>query len=197
MSSRKSQSVTTRLVGGAAGLTACFVLSGCQQEDPVQVHAYQSVDECLNANVYDDGFCRVSWQETLSAHAELAPRYEDVADCEVDFGEGQCGPLEQEVGGAQYAGHDGGSFIVPFIAGYLVGNNNAGVYRTPVYSTSSSGYRSLSGQTVAASAFSNAGQSLRPSSLRHPQSAATMSRVTTVMSRGGFGATGRGLTVGS
>lgn len=192
MSKRASKSVETKLLG-AVGLSAMFVLTGCGEEE-ITTHAYQSVDQCVAADIYDDNFCVAQFNAAKEAHVKLAPRYETIEDCEKDFGEGQCS--RPEVAGNTNNG--GGGFFFPYMMGYMMGNNAGATqsYSSPIYSTRSEGLRSLSGRSVSQDAFSRNGAKAGTSNFAKPSSRPTFSRGVSVSSRGGFGATGRGFSMG-
>lgn len=194
MSKRSSRDVKTSLLGGA-GLAAMFVLTGCEEEK-VETHAYESVAECSAGGVYTAEFCEENFEEAVALHRSLAPRYEDIEDCEKDFGEGRCEADPQVV-----VNNDGGSnSFLPFMLGYMMANNTtagASYSSSPVYRTADNKAVGLSGRTVPSAAFSSAGASVSPATVAKPNTRTTFTKGTSVSTRGGFGSTGRGLSMGS
>lgn len=139
---RKRSSRLTLALMGAAGAAA--TLAGCGQAPPPQSElsdvnftepkAYQDIDECVADQVYTRSAC----ESAFNAAAEAIPRYDSMAVCEAEHGEGACEPPPESAQQTQ-----GGSWFGPALMGYMVGNmmanrNGARVqslYHEPVYRT--------------------------------------------------------------
>jgi uncharacterized protein YgiB involved in biofilm formation len=173
---RVSNHVYTKLVG-SLGLSALFVLTGC--DDKVTTHAYKTEKECIDANIYDDNFCRKSFDDAKKHHEKYAPKYENIKDCEKQFGEGECSQASNDTTQSH-------SSFTPFMMGYMMGGSGAGHSNvsSPVYSSPSRGFVSVSGNRVAPQAFSPKGTTTPRSSFA------------SVSSRGGFGSSGRSISIG-
>ena len=90
------------------------------------------------------GDCERSFEQALAEHAVLAPRYDELALCEEQHGEGACAPVEAAGGvpaspTTEEATQAGGrASFMPFFMGYMIGNtlssNRPGGYAgRPVY----------------------------------------------------------------
>lgn len=161
----------------AAGLS----LAACEEEN-VSAQIYETVDQCVQDALFSEEQCRTDFAATRAMHEEVAPKYTSRADCEADFGAGQCEVSEN------YSKAGGGGVFMPFLAGYLMGNMLAGGGRSaatqPLYRSADdrSGFRT--GQNV------RVGNGV--GTVTAPKSA--VSSVKTNLSavpRGGFGASAR------
>ncbi|WP_034475303.1 DUF1190 family protein [Aestuariibacter salexigens] len=115
----------------SAGVAA-VVLSGCG--DRQEAFIYSSVDECVNDNPEYATQCQSAYQQALEEARRTGPKYNSEYDCEYEFGANQC--RVQDVGG--------GSFWMPMMAGFMIGNlvSNRSYYYQPMY-TSYSRYSPL------------------------------------------------------
>ena len=193
----RSRSVRATLLGAGA-----FALSAC--EEPVDLTFFTDVGQCKAAAAesteFSEGDCERSFEQALAEHAVLAPRYDELALCEEQHGEGACGPSEA-AGGApdpqpqgEAAQTAAGPSFMPFFMGYMIGNmlssNRPGGYGgRPVYRDAKGQFFSSDGRKFG---FTGAGTQARgtPSQVRPPalsQVAAPMTRAS-VSARGGFGA---------
>ena len=127
----------------AAGLT----LAACDSA-PDGDYAFTSIAECRTAG-FSETVCDAEYNEALRRHAEDAPRFEDQAACEAEFGEGRCPQVTPQ--GSQQ------SYFAPFLTGFLVSQalrnvTGYGAYRS--YRDGNAGYapapiyRNRSGQNV-------------------------------------------------
>ncbi|WP_447927891.1 MULTISPECIES: DUF1190 domain-containing protein [unclassified Vreelandella] len=135
---KRSLRLSLALMGAGA-----FTLTGCGQSEEVtdvsfdSPRSYQSVDECVAANVYTQSACEESYEASL----EEVPRFESIEACEAEHGEGACvAPTEEQAQAA--TGGSGGGWFMPAMMGYMVGNmmsrtsrgaTNRGLYQEPVY----------------------------------------------------------------
>lgn len=193
---KRSTVVRSALIGVSA-----FALAGCKEE--VDVSFFQSAEQCRAAVDNGSDFasvefsaadCDAAFRDAREEHAVLAPRYDDLALCEEQHGEGACAPPEVAGGaeaGEQAASH--GSVFMPLFMGYMMGSMLSGSQRAisgrPLYSDGKGALYNTSGQRMG---FSGPGSTAKvaPTALRapaNPQVAAPMTRAT-VASRGGFGA---------
>lgn len=160
---KRSRSLVLTLMAGT-GLS----LAGCDEapppEPPVDVAAadlsgderlYRSVEDCIAGKVFTIEYCQTSYQAAQEAHAEVAPRYNDSATCEADFGSGAC---------TRQTASDGTSWFMPFLAGYAVSSliddigdgfkrrRHGGYHAKPLYYHPSGGYVTASGRTLGSTA---------------------------------------------
>ncbi|XKH58973.1 DUF1190 domain-containing protein [Halomonas sediminis] len=137
---KRSARLSLALMGvGAFGLTACSPepeeqITDVRFDEP---KAFQSVEECVAANVYTRNACEAAYEASL----EAVPRFDSLEACEAQHGEGACTkPTEEQAQAA--TGSSGGGWFMPAMMGYMVGNmmsnTNRGrsierVYQEPVY----------------------------------------------------------------
>ncbi|WP_102110247.1 DUF1190 domain-containing protein [Oceaniglobus roseus] len=190
----RSRSVALTLLGAAA-----FTLAGCQEEQ-VDAQAYPDLASCKDAA--DTGGlltieqCETAFAEAQQLHVETAPRYDSLAVCEEQHGEGACGSEAQQVGNG-----GSGSIFMPLLAGYLIGNLLGGrgmAGAQPMYRTQDGRFTTPGGTSTYSSNRGTA--KLSPSAFSRPPTTvgkAPMTKTTTG-TRGGFGRTGgaRGFGVG-
>jgi uncharacterized protein YgiB involved in biofilm formation len=129
------------MMGASAfGLTACGQPPQEEQITEIQFdqpRSFQSVEECVEENVYTRSACEDAYEASL----EEVPRFSTLEECEAEHGEGACtAPTEEQAQAA--TGSSGGSWFMPAMMGYMVGsmmsNTNRGrsferVYQEPVY----------------------------------------------------------------
>ncbi len=185
---KRSRHIAIAILGAAA-----FALAGCQ-EDQVDAAAYPDLQSCTKAansnGLFSAQECEAAFSEAEALHVEAAPRYDSLAVCEEQHGEGACG---SEAAAAQGGS---GSIFMPLMAGYLIGNmlrGGAGMAASqPLYKTAKGGFSNATG---ASSFSSNSGSAkLGTSQFTKPTSTVGKAPMTrsTAMSRGGFGQTGGG-----
>lgn len=137
---KRSARMKLLLMGSATlALTACD-----DTQEVTKAGVYDTVEQCLADGVYSQDYCRDAFQGAVEQHAAVAPKYANVEECEADFGPGRCqtaptGAVENgavENGGQQASG-GGGSFFMPLMTGFLVGQllNSGGrsYYGQPLY----------------------------------------------------------------
>lgn len=97
---------------------ASLILNGCgteQKEPTVEAQVFNTPDECA-AFYNPPAECQAAFAEAQALHPQVAPRYANKQECEVDFGVGQC---ETAPAPAQQQAH--GSFFMPMMMGFLAG----------------------------------------------------------------------------
>lgn len=172
-----------------------LALAGCAGEPPGEV-MFTSAEQCIEAGM-DQQVCLAGYQDAMQAHWQNAPRFDGLAACEAEYGAGQCG----EAPAAVTSG--GGSFFVPFLAGYMMSSalNNLsdyGAYRRQRelngygYGTSPI-YRNRSGQTVTPGTLGRQnGTAIAPSQ----RSMQPVNVNTQTVARSGFGGRSGGWSLG-
>ena len=193
---KRSKSLRLVLMGGAA-----LSLGACEQ--PVEVGVFETVDQCTVMG-YSQSACESAIEQAQKEHLQAAPKYASRTDCEAEFGRCEAGtasaqqqPPQTPQGpqGEQTAlNSSGGSFFMPLLAGYMMGQMMGGnrYAAQPLY-------RPVGGQAGGAGLFTGAGTRVAggPGVARMPQSAFTNARATTTMARGGFGARAGQVSVAS
>lgn len=187
---KRSKRVAIAIVGATA-----FTLAGCREEQ-VDASAFPDVQSCVEKAQTSEAFtaddCRTSFAQAETLHVESAPRYDSLAVCEEQHGEGACGTEATASQGGS------GSIFMPLLAGYLIGSmlsGRAGISAAqPLYKTSDGRYtnaaRSSTFSTNSGSTKLNTSQFARPATTvgKTPMTRATAA------SRGGFGTSAAGRT---
>jgi uncharacterized protein YgiB involved in biofilm formation len=110
----------------AVGIASIF-LAACGEERQDGI-IYTSLDECLNDNPESAAeACRSAYQDALDEAIRTGPKFGSEYDCEYEFGPNQCRSVET----------GSGSFFMPFMAGYMVGNllSPSRYYYQPLYTS--------------------------------------------------------------
>lgn len=127
-------------LGTIAGVS--LSLAGCAGDPPAEA-MFTSVDQCVQAG-WDQQVCSATFQDAMQTHLTEAPRFDGLAACEAEYGEGQCSQQQASGGGS--------GFFIPFMAGYMMSTafNNLNDYearRRNGY-TPAPIYRTRDGQTM-------------------------------------------------
>ena len=114
---KRSRKTALVLMGSAP-----LLLVACARQPDVQTSEglFTSVEACTEQTM-NLSMCRQAFDE---AQADaIAPRYASVAECEAEFGDGQCATRQQA----------GGSFVGPMMAGFFLSQmmNNRGAAMAP------------------------------------------------------------------
>ncbi|MGR3571456.1 DUF1190 domain-containing protein [Brevirhabdus sp.] len=184
---KRSRRVNLAIMGAAA-----FTLAACKH-DTVETKVFPSVEDCKQASTGGDGSlsaaeCQAAFDEALQEHRKAAPSYTDQALCEEQHGTGSCVADDRQGGG--------GSFFMPLLAGYMIGNLLGGgrglASARPLYRTGGGGFSTPNGNAVfnanrgTAKVSPKAFAPVTASGIAKPMSRSA------VAARGGFGATGAG-----
>ena len=187
---KRSRTAALAIVGAAS-----FALAGCREE-PVEAQAFPDLESCRSAvgptSLFSEQDCTDAFAEAETLHAETAPRYDSLAVCEEQYGEGNCGSEAQATSGGS------GSIFMPLLAGYLMGNMMSGrsgmAAAQPLYKTSDGRFTNA----ARSSTFSGNSGSTKMSTSQFVRPASTVGKApmtrATATSRGGFGSTGAGRT---
>lgn len=177
---------------------AAFALSGCVEEE-VDAAAFPDLAACkaaagtqFGAATLSEADCDLAFAEAQLIHTQSAPRYDSLAVCEAEHGEGACGTE------AQATGSGSGSIIMPLLAGYLIGNmlGQGRAAAQPLYRSGSGGFTNAAGTSGFAS---NTGRGkLGTAEFNRPATTIGKPPMTaaTVKSRGGFGGSAAGRSIG-
>lgn len=182
---------SSRIAIAILGATA-FALAGCQEEQ-VDAAAYPDLQSCTDAanskGLFSPQDCEASFAQAEALHVEAAPRYDSLAVCEEQHGQGACGSEAAATGGS-------GSIFLPLMAGYLIGNmlgGRAGMAASqPLYKTADGKYTNAA-RSSTFSSNTGAGK-MGTSQFTRPAATAGKPPMTrsTAASRGGFGKSGAG-----
>lgn len=189
--SKRSRQVSLALLGAAA-----FSLAACKEET-VESVVVRNPQDCAALSGFSRTECEAGLKEAQAQHEATAPRYDALAVCEEQHGEGQC---QQEAGAS-----GGGSVFMPILAGYMLGRmlggaGAAGLGSKPLYQTRGGGFATADGKARVnglggTAAISKSGYGASAVT----KGAAPMSRAD-VAAKGGFGASrtmsGQGTSAG-
>jgi len=168
---KRSRKLTLALMSATA-----LTLAAC--DDPQDVAIFENADQCAKTDGFTLEQCEADLKQAQAEHVRVAPKYTSVADCEADFGAGQCETAPQQT-------TSGGSVFMPLMMGYMMGSmlggNRAGVASQPLYRSAddSKSFRTGDNQKVG----SKTGVTKVPG-----QIARAPTTKTSTVRRGGFGA---------
>jgi uncharacterized protein YgiB involved in biofilm formation len=199
---KRSASLRLVLMGGAA-----LTLSAC--DEAVEVGVFETVEQCQVMG-YSESACETAIAAATREHLQSAPRYASKADCEAEFGKCESPPAEaaaasntppsQTQGPDQTAQSGGGfgSFFMPMMAGYMMGQmmGGRGAMAQPLYRPMGDTARQAGGTGL----YTGGGTKVatQPGLAKMPQSALNASRASTsTLARGGFGARAQSVSVAS
>ena len=89
--------------------SAPLLLAGCSHDDSSREGVYTSVDSCTAAT-HDARTCQQAYAEARNQARMEAPRFDSLADCELDYGKQSC--QTQESGGH--------AVFMPMLTGFLL-----------------------------------------------------------------------------
>ena len=169
----------TLMVAGSA-----LALSSCGEEPRHEAESYASVAACKAADKFPDSQCEEDFSKALATHEKSAPRYNQRALCEQEFGIGNC---ESRRSGSSLG------FWSPFMIGYMTANildsRRSYYHSTPYYRTARGRHLTWDGSPISTTRGAD-GKIHRTISTKvvkaTPKAARVMTR-TSVVSRGGFG----------
>jgi uncharacterized protein YgiB involved in biofilm formation len=78
--------------------------------------AFASLDECRQSQAVTEQVCGAEWGKAQQATIADAPKYDQLADCEAEYGASQCRP----------ATWNGAQVFIPALAGVLIARSLAG-----------------------------------------------------------------------
>jgi len=184
---KRSKTVAIAIVGAAA-----FTLAGCREEK-VDAATFPDLESCMaeadRGGLFTVQDCKESVAAAETLHVESAPRYDSVAVCEEQHGEGACGSEATQTQGGS------GSIFMPLMAGYLIGNMLGGrsgmSAGQPLYKTANGKFTNAARTSTYSSNRGSA--KLGTSQFNKPATTAGKKPMTraTASSRGGFGSSSR------
>lgn len=174
---KRTKMLTLAIMGSLA-------LAGCSPAEPPKAEptTYKDVSECVKDGK-EVAVCEKSFAEAKALTEQNAPKFGSLAECQAQFGPNGC------TGGSNTQG----SFFMPLLMGYMIGNMMSNSSGRSYYEPSRPVYRSARGGTQAAS-FTNGRYTTTPAAPSYAARAAanapmtsSASRAATTSSRGGFG----------
>lgn len=116
----------------ALGIASIFLTACGGNRD--QAAIYNNVDDCIQDNPEQSQACQAAYREALTEAERTGPKYANQRLCEDEFGRNQC--YQAQTGS--------GSFFMPLMAGFMLGNmmSSGRYYSQPMY-TSYSPYSPL------------------------------------------------------
>lgn len=92
---------------------ATLLLAGCGEERE-QAMVFSDPSECSAAALNSAAQCEADYVAAQTLHPQVAPKYLNKEECEVDFGAGNCETAPQQT-------TSGGSVFMPMMMGYMMG----------------------------------------------------------------------------
>jgi uncharacterized protein YgiB involved in biofilm formation len=92
---------------------AALLMSGCGEKRE-EAMVFEDPKQCAAAGVNSAEQCESDFVAAQAMHPQVAPKYANKEECEVDFGAGNCETAPQQ-------SSTGGSFFMPMMMGYLMG----------------------------------------------------------------------------
>lgn len=92
---------------------ATLLLAGCGEERE-QAMVFTDPSECSAAALNSAAQCEADYVAAQTLHPQVAPKYLNKEECEVDFGAGNCETAPQQT-------TSGGSVFMPMMMGYMMG----------------------------------------------------------------------------
>jgi len=141
--------------------------------------AFQSMDECVASGTATASECEAAYRTAANQAAENAPKFGSQADCEQEFGAGQC---------QQRTEANGTSMFMPLLAGFMLGRLLSGGNRAPASPLFRRGDSlrtpdgQFAGRTRPTTTAASAATTTRPAQAQNGSRA---------VSRGGFGTSNR------
>lgn len=105
----------TALLAGTA-----MVLTACGDEPMSDVSVFRDVEQCVATNLFDRDTCSTMQADALEAHQSQAPRYDEQALCEAEFGLNGCTFVNRQADREEGGSTSG--FWMPFFSGWVTGN---------------------------------------------------------------------------
>jgi len=154
---------------------AVAALAGCSSQEEVLV--VNSVEDCVSKTELNLEECEVAYQKALDEAERTGPKYTSTAQCEAEFGRGQCVQSRTS------------STFMPLMTGFMIGRmlsgNSYGYGYNPVYRynrRSSSMYnRVMTADGTVIGSYGQSSYKVNSSTLKSKPTA------TRTVSRGGFG----------
>lgn len=91
---------------------ASVLLTACGSEKQ-EANIYANEEDCIDQNPGYEAECKAAYEEAQQEAQRTAPKFNSQRDCEHEFGNNQCQEVRRS---------DGGSWFMPFMAGYMLSN---------------------------------------------------------------------------
>ena len=181
---KRSRKTALVLMGSAP-----LLLVACAQQPEVQTSEglFTSVEACA-AETMDPSMCRQAFEHAQAQADAVAPRYTSIAECEAEFGQGQCATRQQA----------GGSFVGPLMAGFVLSQMLGG--RSGAMAPAPGASPAAATRAASPAFLSNQSGWLRPQA--GPGGTTALARTSLqpdrapTVRRGGFGRSGAGRSAG-
>jgi uncharacterized protein YgiB involved in biofilm formation len=185
---------TMAALGGGAMLSGCGEAAAEQTKAPMQVanaetgqevQVFENVFACAKETGLTRAQCADMREEAVAAAKEEAPRFEALADCEAQYGEGKC----VEEGSAEDTHSSRPRYFSPFVTAFLWGR--ASTRAVPAFSSPGGGYQTSRGVRLGYAGapgkyYAGARAFEKPRSIPKVKAASATAKA------GGFGETSRG-----
>jgi uncharacterized protein YgiB involved in biofilm formation len=191
MKRSRSLVLTSMMAGGGLALQACDnAPPATQWADPpaatagaqTDAQAFTTVEEC-RASGLTAAQCDTAYREALADNEANAPRFAEQQSCEEQYGAGQCVP------------RGNGSFFTPLLTGFIIGQALNGGFGGRSYYRDRYGNSTLAGGGRLSRDYVTGRTRVGSDAFGPPATRQAPARVQSrsgVVSRGGFGGSGRG-----
>lgn len=186
--------LTGLMAGTAISVSACDDPgTATQWGDPpaasreIEAKTYANLADCKSSGDMSAEQCDAAYAQAQKGSAANAPKFGDQQSCEERYGVGQCVPRNNG---------SGGSFFTPLLTGFIVGQalNNMGghYYGAPMYRDRNGTYYGGSGYPLSRD-YVTGRTRVRTDTFSAPEmhAPARVQSRSSVISRGGFGGSGR------
>lgn len=176
---KRSKAVTLLVMG-----TAAIGLAGCKPKP----ESYPDAEACIASGTHTESECRDAFAAAAREHESTARHFAAREDCIAAYGPDGC--EERQVSGGDH-------FFMPLMMGYMLGRGFGyhPLYRDPYRQ---GGFQSSGGVGFGGYSYGYAGGGGSGFGRgAGPSTSAPSGGETSTVSRGGFGATGEGLSAGS
>ncbi|QZD89103.1 DUF1190 domain-containing protein [Qipengyuania aurantiaca] len=192
---------TMAALGGGALLSGCGEAAAEQAKAPMpvasaqdgeEVQVFENVFACAKETGMTRAECAEKREEALAIAEKEAPRFEALADCEQQFGEGKCQESPSDTTSPTES-RRGPSFM-PFLVGYMWGKSST--RPAPAFSSPGGGYQTSRGVRLgyagAPGKYYAGSRAFQPArSVPKVKAASAMAK------KAGFGETSRGWSLNS
>lgn len=97
---------------------ATLLLASCGEQRE-QAVVFSNPTECAQSALVSSAQCEADYAAAQALHPQVAPKYVNKQECEVDFGAGNCETAPQQTS-------SGGSVFMPMMMGFLAGQMMGG-----------------------------------------------------------------------
>ncbi|MGH8261764.1 MAG: DUF1190 domain-containing protein, partial [Steroidobacteraceae bacterium] len=91
---KRSRTIELALMG-----TVPLLMAGCDRTPPLSAQLYRNLQQCVREGKVSPDVCAQAYADAVQAQYRNAPRFDSLAQCEAQFGYGQCHAVAAAPGG--------------------------------------------------------------------------------------------------